>query len=247
MSQACHIWDFGLIRRWYHAGGPRPAKAFADFVEKTGRQAKHILVCRDLDFLTWRHELFPAYKQNRKKDPVEAAAIAKVEQEAAEIILDFAEVLGAPGFEADDVVATASASAFMTGFDVTVFTGDKDMLPLMGTGVTIHDGRKTVTKESVIEKYGVTPSQMFDYLSIVGDAVDGVPGVKGMGPVAAKALIAQYGTLAAALEASVAPPACDKLLTKLAMQREEAELSMKLVSLRTDVLLGFPWDPEESC
>ena len=115
-------------------------------------------------------------------------------------------IIDLPGFEADDVIATLARQAVRAGFEVVVVTGDKDLLQLVdddirvlnpgrdGVGATLYD--QTVVEE----KFGVPPERVVDVLALVGDAVDNVPGVPGIGEKGARDLIKEFGSLEAVLE-----------------------------------------------
>ncbi len=104
-------------------------------------------------------------------------------------------MMSVSGFEADDVIGTLTREAVEAGHEVFIVSGDKDFAQLIGDQVRMVDTAKDVTydAELVRKKWGVPPSSFIDYLALTGDAADNIPGVKGIGPKSAKALLEQYG------------------------------------------------------
>jgi DNA polymerase-1 len=191
----------------------------------------------DLKAKTFRHEEYAQYKANRPKMEDDLAVqIPYVRRVCEAFGLPIIEV---EGYEADDVIATLARQAVERGHRVVVVSGDKDLLQLVtedvlvlnpgreGSGSTLYD-RKTV-----IDKFGVPPERVTDVLALVGDAVDNVPGVPGIGDKGARDLIQEFGTLESLLESAgrVKRPSYREGLAKHA---EDARLSKRLVTLRTD-------------
>lgn len=145
---------------------------------------------------TFRDDVFPEYKANRASMPEDLAA-------QIPSIHEITKALGwpiiiEPGIEADDVIGTLAHQAIAQGFDeVVISTGDKDMAQLVNDRIRLVDTMKNVvyTRDSVFEKFGVYPEQIIDYLSLVGDTVDNVPGVEKVGPKTAAKWLAEYQTL----------------------------------------------------
>jgi len=148
---------------------------------------------------TFRDDLYPEYKANRPPMPEDLAAqIAPLKQAI--------DALGWPrleieGVEADDVIGTLARRAEREGMKVVIASGDKDLAQLVNPAVTIENadpatGKREILDESGVEaKFGVRPERMLDYLTLVGDSVDNVPGVEKVGPKTAVKWLAQYGTL----------------------------------------------------
>lgn len=192
----------------------------------------------DLKGPTFRHQEYGEYKATRRRmDDDLAVQLPYVRRVCEAFGLPILEV---PGFEADDVIATLARQAVDAGYEVVVVTGDKDFLQLVsddvlvlnpgreGSGATLYD-RKTVE-----EKFGVPPERVVDVLSLVGDAVDNVPGVAGIGEKGARDLVKEFGSLEAVLENA------DKVKRAayregLKAHRDDAILSKRLVTLRLDV------------
>ena len=215
----------------------------------------HIAVCFDLPQPTERHEMFPEYKANRDATP-EAIKIAvpyiyKI-LEAFNI-----PALGVPGFEADDVIGTLAKKAEQEGFTTYMMTPDKDFGQLVSPNIYMYrPGRGGNPPEvwgeaEVCEKFGLDRvEQVIDYLGMMGDSVDNIPGLPGVGAKTAQKLLAQYGSLEETLAHS------DEIKGKLGEKiRDNAELgvlSKKLARIITDVPIDFstdtlvrdPWDQE---
>jgi DNA polymerase-1 len=148
---------------------------------------------------TFRDDLYPDYKANRPPMPEDLAAQIAPLKEAI-------DALGWPrleieGVEADDVIGTLARRAERDGLKVVIASGDKDLAQLVNPAVTIENadpgtGKREILDESGVEsKFGVRPERMLDYLTLVGDSVDNVPGVEKVGPKTAVKWLAQYGTL----------------------------------------------------
>jgi DNA polymerase I len=144
---------------------------------------------------TFRDELYPAYKANRPPMPDELRA-------QIEPMCNIVQALGFPilreaGVEADDVIGTLALQAAAQGIDVIVSTGDKDMAQLVGPHVTLSNSMTNTTLDpaGVFEKFGVHPAQIVDFLALMGDSVDNIPGVEKCGPKTAAKWLAEYQTL----------------------------------------------------
>ncbi|MBN2407541.1 MAG: DNA polymerase I [Elusimicrobia bacterium] len=155
----------------------------------------HIFVAFDNKKPTFRHKDYCEYKANRKKTDTELI------QQIPRLfrVLDALNVkyMDYEGFEADDIIATLTKLARDRNMQVTIVTADKDALQLVGDGVSVSDGMKGLVLDpgKVREKLGVDPSQVVEYLALIGDKVDNLPGVRGIGPVTARELLGKYGNL----------------------------------------------------
>lgn len=172
----------------------------------SGRSFRHAIG------LEWQatHPDYKGYKGHRPaKDPAMMAALDRV---IDELVADGVPVLRAAGFEADDVIATVTEWAIREGHDVEIATEDKDLMQLVRDGArrvtVVRRGGEVFGPAEVTAKFGVPPEKLGEYLAIVGDSSDHVPGVRGFGDKAARAIITEYGGFAAAVKAA----------------REEAEL-----------------------
>ncbi len=192
----------------------------------------------DLAGPTFRHQQYGAYKATRRRMDDDLAVQLPYVRRVCEVFR--LPALDVAGFEADDVIATLARQAVEQGLRVVVVSGDKDLLQLVtddvlvlnpgreGSGSTLYDRRL------VEEKFGVPPERVVDVLALVGDAVDNVPGVAGIGEKGARDLIREFGTLEAVLDnASRVKRAAYR--EGLLSQRESALLSKELVTLRADV------------
>ena len=199
---------------------------------------EHVAVLFDPPGRTFRHEQYAEYKANRPvMDNDLAVQLPYIRRVCEAFRLPIVEVAG---FEADDVIATLAGQAVAAGFKVVIVTADKDMLQLVdGDVVVLNPGREgtgstRLDRKAVEDKWGVPPERVVDVLALVGDSVDNVPGVPGIGDKGARDLVREYGTVEAVIESA------DKV--KRAAYREglkahaaEALLSKQLVTLRKDV------------
>ncbi len=186
---------------------------------------------------TFRDDLYAEYKANRPSMPEELAA-------QVEPLHELVRAMGLPllcitGVEADDVIATLVEQAESRGERVVVSTGDKDLAQLVSDRVTLVNTMNGTVLDppGVREKFGVDPDRIVDYLTLVGDAVDNVPGVDKVGPKTAAKWISQYGSLDAVLEN--ADTIAGKVGENLRAARAHLPLSRQLVTVRRDVELGF--------
>lgn len=187
---------------------------------------------------TFRHEIDPNYKANRPETP--PALIKQIGATARLLPKLGIPILQKDGFEADDFIATATREARAAGWAVEIFSGDKDLTQLVDAhAVMLGQEKKTgefITSgvEAVREKWGVSPAQIPDLFAIIGDASDNVPGVKGIGPKGAAKLLADWGTLDA-IYANLEKVQPKGIQEKLAVSRENAFLSKKLVTLDAEL------------
>jgi DNA polymerase-1 len=204
-----------------------------------------LAVCFDTPGPTFRHKAYDKYKATRKEiDPDLIAQLKRAKPLAEAMGLKCVEKVG---FEADDIMATMARSAVKHGWDAVLVTGDKDALQLVSPGIRVFNASKNIWMDApqVEEKFGIPPSAVRDYLAIVGDASDNVPGLKGVGPVGAVKLIKAYGSLKGAISAAKKG---DKALTpKLAQAltdgEETADLALSLIALDEKVPLDA--EPED--
>lgn len=196
------------------------------------KSADHIMISFDRKAATFRHELSEAYKATRP--PMPEDLISQVEP-----VKQFFELIGLPeisldGYEADDVLATL-AERYKAAYDVVLVTSDKDFSQLVEPGVSIWDPAKDLTldPEGVFAKFGVQPAQFIDYLALVGDSSDNIPGVKGIGPKGAVDLLTSFGSLDGIYQDLDRVP--EKYRGKLAADRDAAYLSRTLATIIRDV------------
>ena len=181
----------------------------------------------------FRHEMFPDYKATRPPMPDDL-------RPQAEALPDLVRLMGwpvlvIPQVEADDVIGTLAAMASEAGWNVVVSTGDKDMAQLVNERVTLVNtmSGETLDIEGVKEKFGVRPDQIRDYLALMGDKVDNVPGVEKCGPKTAVKWLEAYGSLAGVMEH--AGEVKGKVGENLQAALEQLPLSYDLVTIKTDV------------
>jgi DNA polymerase-1 len=184
---------------------------------------------------TFRNELYPLYKANRPPTPPEL-------KQQVEPMMKIVEALGFPilrvsGVEADDVIGTLALQASAQGVPVTISTGDKDFAQLVRPGITLTNTMtgSVLDEAGVVEKFGVKPAQIVDYLALMGDTVDNVPGVDKCGPKTAAKWLGEYGTLAAVM--ANADKISGKIGENLRTALERLPLNEQLVTIKTDVPL----------
>jgi DNA polymerase-1 len=198
---------------------------------------EYVLCALDTGEKNFRHEMYSEYKANRPPCPEDLGVQLKMQGE-------FCESFGLPwdvkvGFEADDLIGTYTTMAQQAGYDVLIYSGDKDFMQLLDEHtkmlITHRGGEQEVfTYDKVEGKLGVRPDQVVDYLSLLGDSSDNVPGAPGVGKVTASNLLKEHGTLEKVLEA--APNIKKKgLAAKIMDNREQIELSKRLVIIETQV------------
>jgi DNA polymerase-1 len=162
-------------------------------------QPTHVAVAFDRSEPTFRHEAYVEYKANRRETPADFRSQLSLIFE----VLDALGVprLSAPGFEADDIIATLATRAEEEGMDVLIVTGDRDVLQLVDDHVTVLMTRRGIsdmsrfTPEAVKEKYGLTPEQYPDFAAIRGDPSDNLPGIPGVGEKTATKWVGEFGSL----------------------------------------------------
>jgi DNA polymerase-1 len=184
---------------------------------------------------TFRHALYPAYKANRPPVPAELVPQFEwIKRITAALGVPQVEV---PGQEADDLIATIARRAEAAGIETVIVTGDKDFCQVVSDRVTLLDTMKdkATGPAEVRERYGVGPERVVDVMALMGDAVDNVPGVPGVGEKTAVKLIAEHGSLEGVFAA--ADSIKGKLGEKIRAHRDDALLSRKLVTIVTDVLV----------
>ncbi len=144
---------------------------------------------------TFRDDWYPEYKATRSPMPPDLALQIEPIHEAVRLL--GWRVISVPGIEADDAIGTLSTSAAAAGFTVVISTGDKDMAQLVGPQVTLINtmSNERLDAAAVKEKFGVPPERIVDYLALIGDTVDNVPGVEKVGPKTAAKWIAEHGSL----------------------------------------------------
>ncbi len=201
----------------------------------TDYNPQRIAVVFDSKAKTFRHDLYKEYKANRATMPEELQTQIKP-------LHDLIRAMGIPliivdGVEADDVIGTLATEAEEKGLEVLISTGDKDIAQLVSPHVTlINTMTNTILDEAgVLKKFGVRPDQMIDYLTLMGDSSDNIPGVPSVGPKTAQKWLLQYGTLDAIIADMI--NFTGKVGEKLRDAVEQLPLSKELVTIQCDVPL----------
>lgn len=232
-----------VIRPWF-AAQPAPWKTALGLLKRHLTEASHVAIVMDITLDTFRRELAPDYKSNRTPAPpdlIEHFDRFRAEAEALSV-----PVLSSLRYEADDLSASLVRLAGQRGLAVGLVSDDKDLFQLVREAppVRVEDRfrGKTYDRAAVFEKLGVYPEQVVDYLSLVGDASDGVKGVPGVGATTAAALLSALGSLDAIyadLDAVAALPlrGARTLGARLLAGKEAAMLARSLVTLQQDAPL----------
>jgi DNA polymerase-1 len=166
----------------------------------------HIGISFDPPGRTFRHEQFAEYKANRKRMDDDLAVQLPYVRRVCDVLK--IPILELPGFEADDVIATLTTKAVAEGWRVVVVSGDKDLLQLVSDEVTVlNPGREGMgatryDRAKVEEKWGVPPERIVDVLALMGDSVDNIPGVAGIGEKGARDLVREFGPVEAVLDSA---------------------------------------------
>ena len=190
---------------------------------------------------TFRHERFEAYKANRPPTPDDLKQQFPYTRKLCDVL--GLPILERPGIEADDLIATLAERAVEEGFRVLIVSSDKDLLQLVREGVSIVHPVKynRLDTEAVKEKFGVPPERVADVLALMGDSVDNVPGVPGIGEKGARKLISEWGSLEELL-AHAAEVKNKRQREGLEQHADQARLSKELITLVTDLDLEVDWE-----
>ena len=198
-------------------------------------QPEHMAVVFDAKGKTFRDDIYPEYKSHRPPMPDELRV-------QIEPLHEWVKAMGLPllsieGVEADDVIGTLARQATASGIETIISTGDKDLAQLVSDHVTLINTmtNKIMDREAVEKKFGIGPELIIDYLALVGDSVDNVPGVPGVGPKTASKWLKEYGSLDGIIENADAIKG--KIGEKLRAALEQLPLSRQLVTLKCDVEL----------
>jgi DNA polymerase-1 len=254
----------GFIFRAYHAiphlsttkGVPTNAVyGFTTMLLKALREHEptHVALVFDAGRRSFRNDIDPEYKANRPEAPDDLAVQFPLVRDVARALA--VPVVEEPGVEADDVIGTLACRAREAGYDVVVVTGDKDFAQLVDGKLSLYDpmaeasGRGGWTGPAEVEKkLAVRPDQVVEYMAILGDKIDNVPGIPGVGEVTAAALVRHFGTVEAMLaRADEIPRAVsrggEKLKEKLLANVERLRMNRRLVEIKCD--LSLPVAPEQ--
>lgn len=246
MKKSCYLIDVSsLFFRAFYAIRPLtspsgvPVNAVYGFYAMIFKLLKEekpdfAVFCYDRKEPSFRKEMYEDYKANRTEMPEDLAV-------QIPYIKKFADLFGIPSleiprFEADDIIGTMACLAAKNDCEVYIVSGDKDFAQLVSEQVFLFDTMKNVKINAALakEKWGVYPHQMIDYLALVGDSSDNVPGVAGIGPKGAVKLIEQFGTLEKIYE-NIDLVSSESIKNKLLVSKDNAFLSQKLVTIVCDV------------
>ena len=242
----------GFIFRAFHALPPMtrpdgtPVNAVFGFTNMLARLLKdhagtHLAVIFDAGRATFRNRIYDAYKAQRPEPPSELIPqFALVRDATAAFNVPAIELAD---WEADDLIAAYTRAAVDGGGSVSIVSSDKDLMQLIRPGVLMQDPikQKSIGPDEVREKFGCGPEKMTDLLALMGDSVDNVPGVPGIGPKTACQLLSEFGDLEGVLAAAPAMKP-SKRRELLITHADQARLSRQLVILREDAPLPQPLD-----
>ncbi len=250
MSRLVLIDGHAILHRAYHAYPPLMTSkgelisavyGFTSILLTVLKQLKpkYVVVAFDLPKPTFRHKEFEAYKAHRPKVDEELTKQIPRTHQVVEILnIPIFEV---EGYEADDVIGTLAKRAQVD--EVIIVTGDRDAFQLIDNKIKVFvpgRGRKPALmfdRKAFLEKYSFEPRRLVDFKSLAGDASDGIPGVKGIGPKTATKLITQFGGLKEIYDNL--DKIDKKTITKLKDEEEQALLSYKLAEIVADVPIDF--------
>src|SRR5881628_1604525 len=232
--------DGGLLR---NAQGT-PTNAVYIFVTMLRKllnehRPEHIAASFDLPGRTFRDDLVADYKANRAPMPDELAEQIPMVHAACEAL--GVPILTSERYEADDVIGTLAVKASAAGFDVAIVTMDKDFFQLVGDGIRVFNPRDEGTwfdAEGVKEKFGVAPEQVVDVMALMGDTIDNIKGVPGIGDKGARELIAGYGSLENLIQ-HASEIKNKRYREGLLAHAEDARQSQELARIRTAVPVEF--------
>ena len=247
----------GFIFRAFHALPPMtradgtPVNAVFGFTNMLARLLKdhagtHLAVIFDAGRTTFRNRIYDLYKAQRPEPPSELIPqFALVRDATAAFNVPAIELAD---WEADDLIAAYTLAGTGAGMHVTIVSSDKDLMQLIRPGVMMQDPikQKMIGPDEVREKFGCGPEKMTDLLALMGDTVDNVPGVPGIGPKTACQLLTEFGDLEAILAAAPAMKP-SKRRDLLVTHADQARLSRQLVILRDDAPLPQPLDTLVVC
>ncbi len=208
----------------------------------------HLAVILDKSSHSFRNEIYDQYKANRPDPPEDLVPQFPLIRDATRAFS--LPCIEEPGVEADDMIASYARVAQDRGWNVTIVSSDKDLMQLVGerdgARIDMLDTMKNtrIYIDEVREKFGVSPELVGDVLSLMGDSVDNIPGIFGVGPKTASKLIDEHGSLAAALDSAEGMKK-SKLKERLIEHRADAELSRILVTLKEDCPLPITLDDME--
>jgi DNA polymerase-1 len=210
-----------------------------DIIEK--KRPDYLFCGLDAPGPTFRHERFADYKATRAEMPADLVPQIPLIRRLLEVM--GIPCLEQPGFEADDLLATLAVRAVAAGGDCIIATSDKDARQLLGDHVRLLNLRNNalIGPDELLAEWGIRPDQVVDFLSLVGDAVDNVPGVPGIGPKIASELLVTHGTLDRLLEHADEVSGV-KRRENLRLHADTARAGRELIRLDAAVPIEIPWE-----
>ena len=215
-------------------------------------QPEYLAVAFDVHAPTFRHEMYEAYKGTRKPMPQEL-------REQVPVMKETLQAMGVPiceqaGLEADDILGTLAKRSERKGIDVSLISGDRDLLQIASEHIKIRipktKGAKTEIEDyyadDVKARYGVTPQQFIELKALMGDTADNIPGVPKIGEKTAMALMTEYGSIDAIYE-NLESISKKSIRESLAANRELADLSKALATIKTDADVPFSLEEAKLC
>ena len=196
-------------------------------------ETRKVVMVFDAKGKTFRDELYPEYKANRPSMPDDLRCQIEPLHQAIQA-MGF-PLIAIPGVEADDVIGTLARQAAEQGMEVIISTGDKDMAQLVDEHISLVDTMKNQVMdiEGVKKKFGVSPEQIIDYLALIGDTSDNVPGIPKVGPKTAVKWLQEYGSVDNIIEH--ADQFKGKVGENLRDSLDQLKLSYQLVTIKLDV------------
>jgi 5'-3' exonuclease len=251
MGKLLAIDGLNIVRRVYEANRDPDTPEKADTALRhslasfrkllTTHSPTHVLAAFDVGGHTWRHEIYPKYREH--KTPMPAVLRERLPDFFTQLSALGLKIIAVPEVEADDVIGTAVLRWLDEGRgDAVVASTDKDLHCLIAQGALLWDHFKGEWHERqwVEDKFGVPPEMLPDLLALVGDPADGIPGVSKVGVKTAARLLTSYHNLDGVMAG--AGILKDPLGERLRKEREQLYLSRKLVELKKDVRIGVTWN-----
>ncbi len=239
-----------IYRAYYairHLSSPKgfPTNALYGFIQMLlkvvkDRKPDHLAVVFDAGKLTFRNEIYTAYKANRSAMPDDLRLQIEPIKEAVRAFR--IPVLELPGFEADDIIGTIACDCEKKGMAAVIVTGDKDLMQIVTDSVTLLDTMKDKASgpAEVVERFGVPPERVVDILALAGDSSDNIPGIPGIGEKTAIKLIQEHHSLDQLLEnASVVKGKVGERLREFA---DQARLSRRLATIECSAPVPYSYD-----
>ncbi|MBA8666763.1 DNA polymerase I [Holosporaceae bacterium 'Namur'] len=242
MKKLCLIDGYGFVFRAYHSLPPLTRAdgmpiscvyGFCNMLSKflSNDKSDYLAVVLDSGKKNFRHDIFPQYKANRPQLPDDLIVQFPLIRETIEAFNITS--LEADGYEADDLIAAYASDALKQGMEVKIISSDKDLMQLVCDNLKLSDPIKNIEigEEQVVAKLGVKPYQVADYLALIGDSSDNIPGAKGIGPKTAIELLSKFETLDN-IYANINNIEKDRLKNLLIESRDIVYLSKDLTNLK---------------